>query len=155
METYFNEETVSDLDFTGLESHIQTFIEKRFRLVRSKRVRNSAFDHQINLCLISNIEEKEKLDVKDEKLKAILESSPVLKRIFIELSKYQYYFKVNLSAASVILQENGKPRFIYAHKSNFLLLSEAFEIKQPSDIGKFICHLDGNDFLNPEKFFYE
>ena len=153
MEEYFNEKSIADLDFTGLEGNMKTFIEAHFQFVRSKRVRNSAFDHRVNLCLISNIEEKEKIDVKDKKLKAILESSPVLKRIYSELSKYQHYFKINLSATSVVLQENGRPRFIYAHKSNYLLLPRAYEIRKHSDIREFIFHLEGDAFLDPEKFF--
>ena len=64
METYFNEETVADLDFTGLSENAQRFIERRFGMVRSKRVRFSAFDHKINLCLISNLEPE---DVKEKK----------------------------------------------------------------------------------------
>ena len=131
MKAYFNEETVSDIDFTGLEDFVQRYIEKRFRLVRSKGVRFSAFDHQINLCLISNVKEDveeekdEKKDEKDEKLKVLLKSN----QIYTKISKYQYYFKVYLSAVSVILQENGKLRFVYVHKSNYLLLSGEYEMK--------------------------
>ena len=136
MAQYFNEETVSDLDFTGLSEDLQTYIKQRFRLVRSQRVRLSAFDHKINLCLISNVEVNDDVeDVKDKKLKKLLKSNQVLRQIFFELSKYQHYVKVNLSAGSVILQENGELRYLYTHKSNFLLLDQSYEIKQPSDIG--------------------
>ena len=154
METYFNEETVADLDFTGLSENAQRFIERRFGMVRSKRVRFSAFDHKINLCLISNVEVNDDVeDVKDKKLKKLLKSNQVLRQIFTALSKYQHYIKVNLSACSVILQENGELRFLTAHKSNFLLLDYAYDIKQYSDIGGFIFLLHENDLLNPEKFF--
>ena len=64
-----------------------------------------------------------------------------------------WYFKVNLSACSVIVQENEQLRFLFAHKSNFLLLPEAFTVGKHSDIREFIFLLDENDLLCPEKFF--
>ena len=151
METYFNEESVADLDFTGLGKNAQRFIEQRFDLVRSKRTIFSPFDHKINLCLISNVEPEDVKDVKDEKLKALLKSNPVLSRVYAELSKYQHYVKVNLSVWSVILQENGEIRFLRDH--HYLMLDYAYEIKEYSDIGDFIFLLDREDLLNPEKFF--
>ena len=153
MEEYFNEKSIADLDFTGFTSRVKVYVEKRFRLVRSSRLRLSPFDHKITLCLISNVELGVVKVEKDEKLNALLESNRVLKQIYSELSKYQHFFKVNLSAGSVIVQENNSLRYLYAHKSNYLLLPEAFTVGKPSDLRDLIFFLDENDFLNPEKFF--
>ena len=108
METYFNEETVADLDFTGLGENAQRFIEQHFDLVRSKRVIFSPFVHKIDLCLISNVEPEDVKDVKDEKLKALLKSNPVLSRVYTELSKYHTMSKLIFLCGVSFFRKMGK-----------------------------------------------
>ena len=131
---YFREKSPDDLYTLGLGQNVVDFIKLHFHKIRSFQKIACKHDHIYNICMINK---------NNEPLHELL--SPYLK-------KYECYLKVNVSAGHIALQSNGELRYITASIDNYLLLRNAFEIKQPSDIDKLFKHLLEQNVFDSEMF---
>ena len=131
---YFREEDLNDLDTTGQGQSVINFIAANFHRIRSFRRILCRHDHVYNICVINK------------------DNYPIHEILTPFLEQYSCVIRVNLSAGSIALQDNGKLRYITASIDNYLLLRQAFEIRCPSDISKFYEALLKTKALDSEIF---
>ena len=108
-----------DLDYSGISDSLKSFIGQFFQFIRSYKLFNCKHEHLYNVCLLN----KEGVDIKK-----IMNSY---------LKEYEQFFRINCSAGYIVLQENGKFRYIYAHQDNYWWFDTAETIQESRDIPKF------------------
>ena len=131
---YFKEMDLSDLDLTGFSDDTVTAIAKYFYQIRSFKQYVSQFEHDYNFCLLN----KNGFSFKDDFI-------PFLKR-------YEVFTKNNFTAGYLVMQENGKIRYLVAHSNIYRFLDTAFAINGPSDMLKYMELFEESQLMDFESF---
>ena len=116
---YHRETDLFDLDLTGFTEITSDAIIKYFYQIRSFIHRISDFEHDYNFCLLN----KKGFDFQEDFV-------PILR-------KYEVFTKHNFTAGFLVMQENGKIRYLTAHGSNHYYLDNAFSINSSKDVSEY------------------
>ena len=131
---YFREQSMDDLDCSGLSKDAVDFIGKNFYQIRSFSCVESKYEQCFNICTLN----KYGVDIRTQ--------------LFPELRKYEVFFKINFSVGHIVQQDNNALRYLVAHGSNYLCLNEAFPICEEDDLSKFYQEFLNSNILDFENF---